>query len=61
MKLLFEVMIFFQDNHLTSEITRNESLCAFFCGERSCSVVECLTGDRGAAGSRLTGVTALCP
>ena len=29
-KLLFEVMIFFQDNHLTSEITRSESLCAFF-------------------------------
>ena len=22
---------------------------------------ECLTGDRGAAGSSLTGVTALCP
>ena len=28
-------------------------------GERSCSVVECLTPDRGAAGSSLTGVTAL--
>ena len=27
--------------------------------ERSGSVVECLTQDRGAAGSRLTGVTAL--
>ena len=27
----------------------------------SSSVVECLTQDRGAAGSRLTGVTALCP
>ena len=25
------------------------------------SVVECLTPDRGAAGSSLTGVTALCP
>ena len=25
------------------------------------SVVECLTGDRGAAGSCLTGVTVLCP
>ena len=30
-------------------------------GERSGSVVECLTRDRGARGSRLTGVTALCP
>ena len=25
------------------------------------SVVECLTGDRGAAGSSLIGITALCP
>ena len=30
-------------------------------GERSGSVVECLTPDRRAAGSSLTGVTALCP
>ena len=29
--------------------------------ERSGSVVECLIGDRGAAGSSLTGVTALYP
>ena len=29
--------------------------------ERSGSVVECLTPDKGAAGSSLTGVTALCP
>ena len=29
--------------------------------ERSGSVVECLTGDRGATGLSLTGVTALCP
>ena len=29
--------------------------------ECSGSVVECLTRDRGAAGSSLTGVTALCP
>ena len=29
--------------------------------ERSGSVVECLTWDEGAAGSSLTGVTALCP
>ena len=30
-------------------------------GERSGSVVECLTRDRGAAGLSLTGVIALCP
>ena len=30
-----------------------------FCRERSGSVVECLTRDRGAAGSSLIGVTAL--
>ena len=29
--------------------------------ERSGSVVECLTRDRGAAGLSLTGLTALCP
>ena len=29
--------------------------------ESSGSVVECLTRDRGAAGSSLTGVTVLCP
>ena len=29
--------------------------------ERSCSVVECLIRDRGAAGSSLTGGIALCP
>ena len=29
--------------------------------ERSGSVVECLTRDRGVAGSSLTGVTVLCP
>ena len=32
-----------------------------FSGERSGSVVECLTRDRGATFSSLTGVTALCP
>ena len=30
-------------------------------GEPSGSVVKCLTQDRGAAGSSLTEVTALCP
>ena len=29
--------------------------------ERSGSVIECLTQDRGAVGLSLTGVTALCP
>ena len=29
--------------------------------ERSGSVVECLTRDRGAVGLSLTGITALCP
>ena len=32
-----------------------------FYRERSGSVVECLTRGRRAAGSSLTGVTALCP
>ena len=32
-----------------------------FIRERSGSVEECLTRDRRAAGSSLTGVTALCP
>ena len=31
------------------------------CKQCSGSVVECLTRDRGAAGSSLDGVTALCP
>ena len=31
------------------------------CWEHSGSKVECLTRDRGAARSNLTGVTALCP
>ena len=30
-------------------------------GERSGSLVECLTRDQGAAGLSLTGVAALCP
>ena len=33
----------------------------FGFGERSGSVLEYLTRDRKAAGSSLTGVTALCP
>ena len=41
-----------------------ESVFTFFKKaprERSGSVVECLTRDRRAVGSSLTGVTALCP
>ena len=30
-------------------------------GERSGSVVQCLTGDQGAAGLSFTDVTVLCP
>ena len=37
------------------------SLLFFQYRERSGSVVECLTWDRGAAGSSLTVVTVLCP
>ena len=33
---------------------------ALYCREHSGSVVECLTRDRGAVGSSLTGVTVLC-
>ena len=40
--------------HLMTQI-----LCIIFYRERSGSVVECLTRDRRAAGSSLTGVTAL--
>ena len=37
------------------------SFAKFILRERSGSVVDSLTRDRGAAGSSLTGVTALCP
>ena len=36
-----------------------ENYKIFFLGERSGSVVECLTLDQGATGSSLTGVTVL--
>ena len=39
----------------------NVASTAFIIWERSRSVVQCLTRDRGAAGSSLTVVTALCP
>ena len=35
--------------------------CVCLCVDRSGSVVECLTRDPRAAGSSITGVTALCP
>ena len=43
----------------TGTIVVNDFVCK--SRERSGSVVECLTRDRGAAGSSLTGVTVLCP
>ena len=45
---------------LSFEMKMRCSIFNFF-RERSGSVVECLTRDRRAAGSSLTGVTALCP
>ena len=51
---------------LTKQLTSTS--CTYFrlqltttLRERSGSVVECLTWDRGSAGSSLTSVTALCP
>ena len=41
------------------DIINGQAHCLY--RERSGSVVECLTRDRGAAGSSLTGVTVLCP
>ena len=38
-----------------------DQLACYRNWERSGSVVECLTRDRGTTGSSLTGVTALCP
>ena len=41
-----------------------KTVCIFSFNSWECSgsvVVECLTGDQGAAGSSLTGVTVLCP
>ena len=40
---------------------KKEGKCNMCMWERSGSVVECLTRDRRAAGSSLTGITALCP
>ena len=44
------------------ELEVKELICPiyFLFAQRSGSVVECLTRDRGAVGSSLTGVTALC-
>ena len=42
-------------------VVSNCEFVTFPLGERSGSVVYCLTRDRRAAGSSLTGVTALCP
>ena len=44
-----------------SDILNFNSLLYIKVREHSESVVECLTRDRGAVGSSLTGVTVLCP
>ena len=50
---------------LQSTLIEHEVRYSLSCNTRPCregsgSVVECLTRDRGAVGSSLTGVTALC-
>ena len=47
------------ESQIYTEVTRPGRV-AQSVRERSGSVVECLTRDRRAAGSSLTGVTALC-
>ena len=46
-------------NPILNFVQNKFSMSKFAKGERSGSVVECLTRDRRAAGSSLTGVTAL--
>ena len=48
------ISFFFNSSNNMAEVERSN-----VDKERSGSVVECLTGDRGAAGSSLTGVIAL--
>ena len=43
------------------DMTVVDLYCYISLWERSGSVVECMTQDRGAACSSLTGVTVLCP
>ena len=50
----------YQD-YLYAYVTETDMLGATFIMLHSGSVVECLTRDRRAAGSNLTGVTVLCP
>ena len=49
------------DPDLLALLALIENTCLQLEWERSGSVVECLTRDRRAVGSSLTGVTALCP
>ena len=51
--------LYLLDNCAYNISTRTGSPCIIILRESSGSVVECLTRDRGAAGSSLTGVTAL--
>ena len=48
-------------NSFFKSIQHIELQCTGYVWEPSGSVVECLTRDREAAGSSLTGITALCP
>ena len=57
-------IVFHQGLHCSLKLKKNIYLGVFrkvHLWSRSGSVVECLTRDRGAADSSLTGVTALCP
>ena len=50
--------------YIWSDLSYSVILCAFKhgrLGEHNGAVVECLTRDRGAVGSSLTGITMLCP
>ena len=48
-------------NEETGQMKYSVSFVTSYTLDRGGSEVECLTQDRGAAGSSLTGVTALCP
>ena len=51
--------MFFDSNASIITVLLDENY--FYSWEHSGSVVECLTRDRRATGSSLTGVTVLCP
>ena len=57
------VLLVYRKGRFTKAKSIDITTCLFHNKSRegSGSVIECLTRDRGAAGSSLTGVTALCP